>query len=101
MDHFQDGYAFNCKNDFRLYRNLSKDHINVNDAGKMRNHLAINILSYKMLNLMEVYQSQLADPSKLDSTVLLLEQTAIYVDIFSNSHLRVESVDDVSKFRNY
>ena len=44
----------------------------VDAPGKMRNHLAINVLNWDMLNLMKTYQSSLEDLSELDGIVLLL-----------------------------
>ena len=51
---FEDAFEFNCSTDLTLYRNLSKEHVKVTDARKMRNHLAINVLNSKMLNLMKI-----------------------------------------------
>ena len=48
-----------------------------------------------MLNLMKIYQSQLPDPTNLDSTILLQEYTAVFVDIFCNDHSRIDDVYDV------
>ena len=62
--------------------------------GKMRNHLAINVLNYKMLHLMKEIQNTLAHPEILQSTIDLLEHTAIYVDIFCNSNSKLESMND-------
>ena len=94
-DHFEEAFAFNSKTDFRLYCCLSKDHVHLHDAGKMRNHLAINILNYDMLNLMEIYQSQLPHPEELASTILLLEQMAVLVDIFCNDHAKIDNIYDI------
>ena len=91
---FEDVFEFNCSTDLRLYRNLSKEHVKVSDAGKMRNHLAINVLNGKMLNLMKIYQCQLSDPEVMNSTIELLENTSVYVDIFSNSNLKISSIYD-------
>ena len=47
-----------------------------------------------MLNLMKEFQSSLPDPNVLDSTITLLENTSVYVDIFSNSNSKLESISD-------
>ena len=93
-EHFERAYEFNNKTHLRLYRKLSKEHVYVDAPGKMRNHLAINVLNWDMLNLMKTFQSSLSDPSEVDSTVWLLENTAAYVDIFSNANSMVHSVND-------
>ena len=58
-EHFQAAYEFNNGSGMRLYRKLTKEHVNINNADKMRNHLAINVFNKDMLNLMHVYQSSL------------------------------------------
>ena len=93
-EHFQAAYEFNNGSDLRLYRKLSKEHVNVNSAGKMRNHLAINVLNKDMLNLMHIYQGSLLHPEELNSTIGLLEQTSVFVDIFSNNCSKVNNVYD-------
>ena len=91
-EHFCDAYDFNCSSDLRLYRKLSKDHVDVTNASKIHNHLALNVLKSDMLNLMHTYQSNLTDPHELDSTILLLEHTSIIVDIFSNIHWKIKTL---------
>lgn len=54
----------------------------VTPVSKMRNHLASDVLSKEMLYLMQCYQNTLDNPAKLASTVELLENTSILVDIF-------------------
>ena len=93
-DLFEAAYDFNCKTDLRLYRKLSKDHVKITDSGKMCNHLAINVLNYAMLHLMKNFQNSLPNPSELDGTVKLLENTSVFVDIFCNNNSQVESLDD-------
>ena len=94
QEHFCDAYDFNCSSDLRLYRKLSKDHVDVTNAAKMHNHLALNVLNGDMLNLMHTYQSNLTDPHELDSAILLLEHTSILVDIFANIHWKIETLQD-------
>lgn len=50
----------------------------------MRNQLALDVLSKDMLYLMKVYQASLNNPEELASSMELLENTSILVDIFSN-----------------
>ena len=68
-EHFQSAYEFNNGSDLCLYRKLTEEHVNVNNAGKMRNHLAINVLNQDMLNLMCVYQNSLVNADELNSTI--------------------------------
>ena len=63
-EHFERAYEFNSKTHLRLYRKLSRDHVFIDAPGKMRNHLAINVLNWDMLNLMKTFQSSLTDPSE-------------------------------------
>ncbi|CAC5362859.1 unnamed protein product [Mytilus coruscus] len=48
----------------------------------MRNHLAAEVLNTDMLYLMKCYQSTLENPESLASTVEILENSSILVDIF-------------------
>ena len=93
-EHFEEAYDFNCRTDLQLYRKLSCDHVKVTDAGKMHNHLAINVLNHEMLHLMLVYQQSLEDSLILNSTIALLQQTSTLVDIFCNNSSKVEDLSD-------
>ena len=70
--HFIEAYKFNCCLDLRLYQKLSKEHVDLNNAGEMCNHLAVNVLNSDMLNLMTVYQNSLCNPDELNATIALL-----------------------------
>ena len=94
-EHWEDAYAYNCSHDLRIYRKLSKEHIQLSAQSKMRNHLALNVLNADMLHLMCTYQSTVANSHCLDSTIALLKQTSILVEIFSNNKSKVDSMDDV------
>lgn len=48
----------------------------------MRNGLASDDLNSEMLYLMKIYQGTLDNPARLASTVELLENTSILVNIF-------------------
>ena len=94
-EHFRQAYKFNCQNSLRIYHRLTKEHIEVTASGKMRNHLAINVLNWDMLNLMHLLQKSLPDPSVLNGTIMLLEQTSIFIDIFCNSCTKIHSMNDL------
>ena len=71
--------------------------MDVTNAAKMHNHLAINVLNSDMLNLMRTFQGTLGDPHELDSTILLLEHTQVMIDIFCNINSKIESMHDSHK----
>ena len=48
-----------------------------------------------MLNFMKIYQSQLPHPEELASTIILLEQMAVLVDIFCNDHTKIDNIYDI------
>lgn len=53
--HWEDAYLWDqASNPLRLHRKLTDEHIYVTDSGKMRNHLAFEVLDNDMLILMEV-----------------------------------------------
>ena len=64
--------------------------------GKMRNHLANDVLDNNMLRLLQRYSSTLKDRDSLSSTIELLYQTKILVEIFHNkvSSAAIQSPDD-------
>lgn len=93
-EHFEAAMNFNNRNGFRLYRRLTQEHVCLNAQLKMRNHLATDVLNKDMLNLMIAMQKTLEDPSELNSTILLLENTSVLVDIFSDTHCKIENIYD-------
>lgn len=93
-EHFERAANFNNQHSFRIYRRLTKEHVCLNAQLKMRNHLAMEVLNGDMLNLMKTYQNSLEAPSDLQSTISLLEHTAIMVDIFSDIHCKIENLYD-------
>jgi hypothetical protein len=83
-DHFEEAFKFNLGGGFRIHRNLTKEHIDITGASKMRNKYAEDVLDKNMLFLMKSYLATLDDPSKLSSTIELLEHTSQLVDIFKD-----------------
>lgn len=92
-EHFKEAYMFNTQMGFRIHRKLTKEHIEISGASKMRNKLAEEVLNTEMLYLMKSYQATLSQPESLASTVELLEQTSVLVDIFSDTR-PISSVSD-------
>ena len=81
-EHFEDAFAFNNQSGLRIHKSLTKEHIFLTGASKMRNKLATDILSKDMLYLMKTFQSTLKDGHILSSTITLLTYTSEIVDIF-------------------
>jgi hypothetical protein len=75
----------------------------------MRNGLASDVLNSEMLYLMKLYQGTLDNPARLASTVELLENTSILVNIFLDKRPitnlqdnRLKKLEDVlSYFKNW
>ena len=65
-------------NVLRVYPNLRKDHIDLTQASKMRNHLAEEAMNYDMLNLFEEYKKTHADG------ILVFIATIIYYNYILN-----------------
>ena len=64
---------------------LTKDHIELTSASKMRNRLAEQVLDKDMLFLMKSYQATLNDPERLSATIQLLEKTSVLVELFGDT----------------
>ena len=82
-EHFSAAYGFNVHAGLRYHPRLTKDHIELTPASKMRNHLATDVLGEDMLHLMERYgMSEKEDLPKdipkydVSSTIALLSQTS-------------------------
>lgn len=107
-DHWVEAYNYNLNFGFRLHPKLTKDHIELSGAAKMRNGLANQVLDANMLVLMNAYQKSLPLTSRdtLDSSIKLLENTSVLVDIFHDykrpitgvNDDRVQQLDKVLKF---
>jgi hypothetical protein len=93
-DHWEAWFRFNCQSGFRIHRNLTREHIEMTPASKMRNKLATDVLSKDMLYLMKSYQQTLEDPGSLASSVALLEQTSILIDIFCDRNRPISDMSD-------
>lgn len=52
-DHWEGCFRFNCQSGFRIHRSLTKEHLVLTPASKMRNKLATDVLSKDMLYLMK------------------------------------------------
>ena len=93
--YFQEAYLYNVRREFRFFNRLTRDHVFLSAQGKMRNHLATDILGPQMLSLMQHYQLSLGENgSKLTGLIKLLEVTSSLVTFFSNSKLKISSTTD-------
>jgi len=81
-NHWEEAYKFNIQDGFLIHRKLTEEHILLTPVSKMRNGLASDVLNSEMLYLMKLYQGTLDNPARLVSTVELLENTSILVNIF-------------------
>ena len=84
-EHFEAAYAFNQLSGLRVHRHLTKEHIELTSASKLRNRLAEQVLDKDMLFLMRSYQATLNEPEKLSATVQLLEKTSLLVELFGDT----------------
>ena len=75
---------------------MTPDHIEgLTNVGKLRNHLANDVLYNNMLRLLQRYSSTLKHQNSLLSTIDLLYQTKILVEIFHKVlSAAIQSLDD-------
>lgn len=92
-EYFEKAYEFNSQCGLRIHRYLTKEHIELTPANKMRNNLATQVLDKDMLYLMKAYQPTMNNPEKLSSTVKLLENTSVLVDFFMDTNRPVRYKD--------
>ena len=104
-EHFEDAYAFNQQSGLRIHRHLTKEHIELTSASKMRNRLAEQVLDKDMLFLMKSYQATVNEPERLSATIQLLEKTSVLVEFFGDTRpicdpwdKRVKELDDIRNF---
>ncbi|XP_068680449.1 uncharacterized protein [Montipora foliosa] len=89
---FKEAYNWHQANfSLPVHERLSELHFELDSAGKMRNHLAENVLDRKMLFLMQKYQEHLSSVTqdngqRLDATIELLGHTSRIVQLFNDKH---------------
>ena len=76
-----------------IHYKVTDTHLNPNEAEKMRNQLAEDMLDSNMLGLMECYQASLDDGSHLSSTVEFLKFTCQIISIFRDKRA-IKSMTD-------
>ena len=81
-----DAYLWDRNNPFPVHHKLSDEHLFPNNAQKMRNKLAFDVLDKEMLHLMETYNDSLQHESEdIKAAIALLERTSFLVDFFQDS----------------
>ena len=81
-----DTYLWDRNNPFPVHHKLSDEHLFPNNAQKMRNKLAFDVLDKEMLHLMETYNDSLQHESEdIKAAIALLERTSFLVDFFQDS----------------
>lgn len=90
----QAAYEYNKRFGIRIHRYLTQDHVYLDNASKMRNRLAEQVLSTDMLHLVKALRDsgEYLDHS-LDSLIELLENTGNVVSVFSDKR-PISSVQD-------
>ena len=86
--HWQDVYNWDLIFNLEMmwiHHRLTNEHMHVTPIGKMRNHLAEQILNDEMLYLIKAYAQTLQNPSQLDGTIEFLTNTSFIVALFNNT----------------
>ena len=106
-DHIEEAINFNTQLGFRIHRHLTREHVDLTSANKMRNKLAEQVLDKDMLFLMKSYQTSIDNPERLSSTIAVLENTSVLVEIFrdrrsisESSDGRIQQLEQVLQFFN-
>ena len=98
-NHVEEAFQFNQQAGFRLHRYLTKEHFELTSATKMRNKLAEQVLDKDMLFLMKSYQATKDNPELLSSTVCLMENISVLVDVFKDksANLQIDGYNSSAK----
>lgn len=95
---WEEAYEWDCKSPIKVHRNLTEEHIYIrsdsDNAKKMRNHLAEDVLNCEMLDLVLAYKSSLGnDGSTLDGVVEFLKATSVMITFFRDKRPLKSSSD--------
>jgi hypothetical protein len=83
---WSEAFEFDRTNPLQCHRKLSHEHIVLDNAAKMRNHLAEQVLDEDMLQLMLQFKISLgAEGPKLNGCIELLKQTSVLIKIFRDN----------------
>jgi hypothetical protein len=83
--HWEEAFKLSNNDGLPMHKSLSEEYTVLTPVSKMRNKLASDVLNKEMLYLMRCYQSTIENPAKLTSTIEVLENTAILVEIFHDT----------------
>ena len=79
-------YKWDQQNALQLHRKLTNEHIFLTQQGKMRNHLAEEVLNSEMLNLILEYKASLANQGDILNGVLeFLKKTSKMIEVFHST----------------
>ena len=95
-DYWVQAYHYNSSFVLRIHPKLTKEHVYLTNASKMRNKLANQVLDSDMLRLMKAYQQSLPEVrrSSLNSAISFLQKTSTLVDIFHDCKRPVVDIHD-------
>ena len=86
MGMWVNAYFWDKNNPFPIHRKLTDEHLFPNNAQKMRNKLAFDVLDQEMLHLMQTYNASLKNQSEeLEAAIVLLEKTSFLADFFQDN----------------
>ena len=93
--HFYDAYLWDTShNPLPVHHKLTIEHFELTSETKMRNKLAEDVLGKEMLHLMQCYGNTLQNPSHLQSTIQLLQNTSPLIDIFRDHRPIIDTSDE-------
>ena len=93
--HFYDAYLWDTShNPLPVHHKLTIEHFELTSETKMRNKLAEDVLGKEMLHLMQCYGNTLQNPSHLQSTIQLLQNTSQLIDIFRDHRPIIDTSDE-------
>ena len=84
--YWRQAYEWDSSNPIQIHRKLTRNHIELDNCAKVRNHLAEQVLDDDMQYLMCQFQQSLStNVLVLDPTLLLLEQNSKMIKIFRDA----------------
>ena len=91
---WEEAFKWDRLNPIQIHPKLTHAHISLDNASKMRNHLAEDVLDNNMLNLfLNIKEAQGGDGTKFDGAIALLQQTSIIV-AFSHDTRKIVLLED-------
>jgi hypothetical protein len=94
-NHFYNAHMWDTThNPLPVHHKLILEHFELTSETKMRNKFAEDVLGKEMLHLMQCFGNTLQDPSHLQSTIQLLQNTSQLIDIFRDHRPIIETSDD-------